>query len=61
MFEFTIPEGEYYHSPETGLYVFKDLVFTENSWKKAKEAIKEFIEDGSPFSLVFTPKEKKCS
>lgn len=53
MFEFTIPDGDYDYNSETDTYTFKALVFTENSWKQAKEAIKEFVNDGVPFTLHY--------
>lgn len=57
MFEFTVPEGDWEYEPVTGAYIFKNLVFTEDSWKQAKEAIHEFRENSTQFTMTFTPKE----
>lgn len=59
MFEFTVPEGDYYYNPETNTHVWKELVFTENKWKQAKETIKDYVADGVPFTMVYLPKENK--
>ena len=56
MFKFTVPGGDYDFNPKTRQYVDKDLVFTEKKLKRAKAAIKEYVDEGVPFTMVFIPK-----
>lgn len=55
MYEFTVPDGDYDYYSESDTYVWKNLVFTESHWKQAKEAIKAYVTDDIPFTMVFTP------
>lgn len=55
MFEFTVPDGDYDYNFQTDTYVWKNLVFTENHWKQAKEVIKEYVRDDVEFVLTFKP------
>lgn len=56
MFEFSVPAGDYDYDPETRTYTFKTLIFTENSWKQAKSSIKEFVDNGTTFTMIFMEK-----
>lgn len=61
MFTFSVPDGDFDYDSETRTYIFRNLVFTEKSWKKAKAAIKEFVNDGTPFTMIYQGKDRKCS
>lgn len=56
MYEFTVPDGDWYYDTQTKRYMGLPLVFTEKKKKGARAAIKEYVEEGIAFTMVFTPK-----
>lgn len=59
MFEFTVPDGDWDFNPDTRQYTMKKLVFTEKKKKVALAVAKEFIADGTAFTMTF--KDKRCN
>lgn len=56
MFEFTVPDGDYDYDSITDTYTWKTLVFSEKKKGAALTAIKEFVNDETPFTMTFLPK-----
>lgn len=56
MFKFTVPGGDWDYNVETDRHTSKDLVFTEKKLKRAKAAIKEYVDEDVPFTMIFIPK-----
>lgn len=56
MFEFTVPDGDYDYDSTTDVYVWKPLHFFEKKKGDALKAVKEFVNDGTSFTMTFLPK-----
>lgn len=56
MFEFTVPDGDYDYDSTTDTYTWKTLVFSEKKKGAALTAIKEFVNDGTSFTMTFLAK-----
>lgn len=53
-FKFVVPEGDWDYDVNTKKFTHKELVFTVDTSKQARDTVKEYARDKVAFTLTFS-------